>query len=158
MQYFEQSKKLAESIKSLSSRIKNIDDSAYPKKFFILFFILGIHILLSFYFKDFAWLGAAGALISIAALLAIAYEAFLVDIDDDIKNIYLNEKPEYLTLFSGRFFAPNESNDIDIAIQERRRKFIKKYRNVKYYLLLSISGTIIWAYAGFLNFIFEECL
>ncbi|AQT60750.1 hypothetical protein [Cellvibrio sp. PSBB023] len=155
MQEFEQSKKLAESIQKLSSCIKKIDATEYSKKYLTLFFIIGIHIFLSCYFKDFAWLGSAGALISIAALLAISYEAFLVDLDDDIKNLYLNERPEYLTHYSSRFWAPTENEGIDIAIKERRKKFIRKYKNIKYYLFLSISGTIVWAYAGFLNFIFK---
>lgn len=124
----------------------------------LLFFLLVIHLALSLWLKDFTWLASSGALLSILGVLIIFTESFFLNLDHDIKDVYLEGEPEELKThgnFWGEHVAPEE---VQNELRKRRTEFITKYQNISYYLIVTVVGTLVWAYAGFLNkLIFTNC-
>ena len=67
-------------------------------------------------------------------------------------NVYLNENPEHISTFgSGGMSELIPESDTRPVLEERRKQFNIKYKNITLYLLMSVVGTVLWSYAGFLN-------
>jgi hypothetical protein len=67
-------------------------------------------------------------------------------------NIYVNGYQDEIDTFGNDGMSCQIPKDkIDSELEARRKKFNIKYKNISLYLKLSVFGTLIWAYAGFIN-------
>lgn len=149
---------ISQSTKRIQCVLHAISRSSRTTKNTSVVLLLLIHLVLSLWLKDFTWLASSGALLSILGVLVIFTESFFLNLDHDIKNVYLEGEPEELKThgnFWGEYVAPE---DVQNKLNIRRTEFITKYHNISYYLIVTVLGTLLWAYAGFLNkLIFPSC-
>lgn len=119
-----------------------------------VFALFILHIFLSVYLADFTWFGAFGALLSIFGLLvSLSYALPLEDIDP--KDLTPTEEGEHYVL-GGLPLAEvvSETKTIDTIKQSNIKRVHKNYENISTYIIFTVAGTLIWAYAGFLNTFF----
>lgn len=110
-----------------------------------------LHIFLSVYLTDFTWFAAFGALLSIFGLLAsFSYALPLEDIDP--KDLAPTEEGEqYVVDGSPLGELVTDKENIDSIKQSNIDRVLRKYENISTYIIFTVVGTLIWAYAGFLN-------
>lgn len=120
-----------------------------------VFTVFLVHLYLALSSKDFTWVSSFGALLSIFAILIISSESLFSNLDTDILNIYPNKNPKHIDTFGadGSSYAIGESSN-ESELEGRRKEFNIKYKNIGLYLWMTIIGTLIWAYSGFLNEVF----
>lgn len=115
-----------------------------------------IHIFLSIYLADFTWFAAFGALLSIFGLLAsFSYALPLEEVDP--KDLEPTEDGDQYV--SGGFpmgEVITDKESIDRIKQSNIDGVLGKYENISTYIVFTVLGTLIWAYAGFLNVIFTS--
>ena len=149
--------------KTLSSRwvtfIKSLHSLSGTSRyilFSVIFITLSSHIALSLYFKDFTWLAAFGALLSIFGILtSFSYSFPLIKVNPRD----LQETNEDDTYTRGGFNFGEVIDDketIERIKQANIDSALKKYENISLYILLTVTGTVTWAYAGFLNLLFYK--
>ncbi|EAS40757.1 hypothetical protein C9J48_10920 [Photobacterium profundum] len=121
--------------------------------FITISLIFSLHMILSVWFKDFTWLAAFGALLSIFGLLtSFSYSFPLVkvnprDLDETQKGeIYFRGGSALAEIIEGK-------KEIDKIKESNINSALEKYRNISLYFILTVLGTLIWAYAGFLNLV-----
>ncbi len=118
-----------------------------------IFFV--IHLYVALQLKDFSWVASFGALLSVSAILLAVSELLFAEFEVEIKNIYLNEAPKHISTFgSGGFSSAIVEAEIELDHENRRKAFNAKYKNIYYFLGMSVIGALIWAYTGFLNKVF----
>ncbi|MBR9886430.1 MAG: hypothetical protein GYB20_01835 [Oceanospirillales bacterium] len=118
--------------------------------------LLSVHIFLSLYLTDFTWLAAFGALLSIFGLLAsFSYAIPIQDIDP--KDLEPTEGGDHYAQ-GGAPMAElvTDKESIDRIKQTNIESVHSKYENISMYIIFTVLGTLIWAYAGFLNVFFEN--
>lgn len=121
-----------------------------------IFALFILHIFLSISLADFTWFAAFGALLSIFGLLAsFSYALPLEDIDP--KDLAATEEGEYYIEGGSPLgeLVTNKEN-IDNIKQSNINRVLKKYENITKYIIFTVVGTLIWAYAGFLNAFFSS--
>ena len=119
-----------------------------------VFALLILHIFLSVYLTDFTWFAAFGALLSIFGLLAsFSYALPLEDIDP--KDLAPTEEGDQYVVGGSPFGElVTDKENIDSIKQANIGRVLKKYENIFTYIIFTVFGTLIWAYAGFLNAFF----
>jgi len=108
------------------------------------------------YLQDFTWLAAFGALLSIFGLLAsFSYSLPLEDIDT--KDLEPTQEGEHY-IFGGSPMAEviTDKNSIEHIKKANINRVLKKYENISTYIIFTVLGTLIWAYAGFFNAFFSS--
>ncbi|NWO03856.1 hypothetical protein DFO83_104221 [Idiomarina loihiensis] len=145
---------VAASADRLNGFLKRVENSPLWKKVIFVALLLLMHLAISLYSKDFGWLSAGGGLITILGLLAIFSEAYFSSLDTDKMKVYLEGTPEIVRDFGSFWGEYTPDSEKAAKLNERRSQFIERYRNVWFYLLVTILGTLIWAYSSFLNSVF----
>lgn len=130
-----------------------------------LFLLFSIHAVLTFLNKDFTWLAAFGGLLTVLGLLLIFHYSLPENepLEYEPKNPlqYTDGRPSvtYENSFFAKSITDSEAERINQEYHENAKKYAqyvaKKRINLMSYLALTISGTLIWAYVGFLNFLFK---
>lgn len=117
-----------------------------------LLLLLASQIALSVYVCDFTWLASFGGLLTVLGLLLIFSQSFLSEYESEAESLHIESFPEHL-LVGGVAFGDlvTSKAEIEKILDERRKNFEGKYSNISQYLFLTVGGTILWAYAGFLN-------
>lgn len=118
--------------------------------------LFAIHIVLSFYLTDFTWFAAFGALLSIFGLLASFSYALPIE-DIDPKDLEPTQDGEHYIL-GGSPMAEVITDKVSIENikSSNVNSVLKKYENISTYIIFTVLGTLIWAYAGFLNVVFAS--
>ncbi|HTF94726.1 MAG TPA: hypothetical protein VL995_01215 [Cellvibrio sp.] len=149
------SEDVARKIIMLGKLLKSFSEVSKVKINLFLILAFSLHVLLSFIVKDFAWLASFGALLGVIAILLIASQSFLADYETEIYHLHLEKTPNEMVVGGFNFGSHvKDESKIKEILEKRKIEFSKKYKNVIYYLVLTIIGTLIWAYAGFLNKLF----
>ena len=146
---------IAHAVIKLGKALKLFSEVRKIKINLFLIVIFSLHVFLSLLSKDFSWLASYGALLGVVGMLLIASQSFLADYEREIHQLHLESTPTEMIV--GGFNFGNRVKDaskIKDILESRKIEFSKKYRNVIYYLTLTIAGTVIWAYAGLLNKVF----
>ncbi len=120
----------------------------------IVIFLFAVHIILSFYLKDFTWLAAFGALLTVFGLLSsFSYALPLEEINKkDLKPTIEGE--HYLIGRAPMAGVITDKKSIDKIKQSNINSVLKKYENISTYIIFTVLGTLIWAYSSFLNALF----
>lgn len=50
-----------------------------------------------------------------------------------------------------------DTESIDRIKQSNIDGVLRKFENISTYIIFTVLGTLIWAYAGFLNVVFTSC-
>ena len=120
-----------------------------------LILLLIVHLLLSFCLRDFAWLAAFGALLTVCGLLSSFSFALPVEDIDQRDLEETKEGDHYVHGGAPLGAAITDKETIDKIKQSNINDIMKKYESMFTYVLFVIVGTVIWAYAGFLNVFFK---
>jgi len=113
-------------------------------------------IALSLYVRDFTWLASFGGLLTVLGLLLIFSQSFLSEYESEAESLHIESSPEHLVVGGVAFGELVISKaEIEKILDERRKNFEEKYSNISQYLFLTVGGTLLWAYAGFLNKLFQ---
>jgi len=121
----------------------------------VLFMFL-LHLSLSIYDRDFTWLASFGALLSIfGMLMSISYSFPLSDINE--KDLEVTKEDD-IYVDGGMTFGWEETDPQKITEikKDKLNAVLNRYKNITLYFVFTILGTLIWAYAGFLNKLFSE--
>lgn len=119
-----------------------------------VFALFILHIFLSVYLADFTWFAAFGALLSIFGLLASFSYALPLEYIDP-KDLAPTEEGERYVVGGSPFGElVIDKENIDSIKQSNINRVLKKYENISTYIIFTVVGTLIWAYAGFLNAFF----
>lgn len=150
----EKARSAAASADRLNAFLRVVENSALWAKISSVVGLLLLHLAVSIYANDFGWLSAGGGLITIFGLLAIFSEAYFSSLDTDKMRVYLDGTPETVMDFGdfwGDYTPDDEKTD---RLNEPRSQLIERYGNIWFYLLVTVLGTIVWAYSSFLNSVF----
>jgi hypothetical protein len=124
--------------------------------YIVIALIFIFHIVLSFCNKDFTWLAAFGALLSVFGLLmSFSYSFPLEEINEGDLNP-TKEGDHYVD--GGMEFGEliTSTEEIDKIKNSKVSGILKNYENISIYFIFTVSGTLLWAYAGFLNNVFFQ--
>jgi hypothetical protein len=135
-----------------------------PLKLLFLLTLFSIHILLTWLCRDFTWLAAFGGLLTVLGVLLIFHYSLPENESREYKpkETVRKEDGEYV-LEPERGFASYIPEEVaKQLIQEQKQQAIdhanyinEKRKHLASYLIFTIAGTLLWAYAGFLNYIFK---
>lgn len=134
------------------------------KSSFLLLFLI-IHTYLSFQFKDFTWLSAYGGLVTIfGAILIFNYSFTGAGGSPPKPTVTVRmQGGRYIVLEkTGSWSLPVQNTDKMNALFENQAKKFEEYakyiserkEHTSLSFFLTLSGTLVWAYAGFLNHVF----
>ena len=137
--------------------VKNLHALSGKSKAYVFIsiaFLALFHLYLSVHCKDFNWFAAFGGLLSLFGLLvSLSYAVPL----EEINPIDLEPTKDGDTYVEGGSSWGNLITDTK-EIEEIKNKnvsaVLKNYENISLYIIFSATGTVIWAYSGFLNKIF----
>lgn len=135
--------------------LHTLSQESKVKLFSVIAILFAIHLVLSCTLRDFTWLAAFGALLSIFGLLtSFSYSFPLEKINE--KDLTPTEKDEHYTA-GGVEFSEVVTNEeiINKCKQSKIDSLFERYKNISLYFIFTLCGTILWAYAGFLNFLFR---
>lgn len=131
---------------------KSISLISKAKLNFTLILLFLSQVTLSLYVRDFTWLASFGGLLTILGLLLIFFQSFLSEYESEVEDLYIDSSPDGLLLGGAELGdLVTDKDRIDKTLCVRRKNFEQKYRNISQYLFLTVVGTFLWAYAGFLN-------
>ncbi len=115
-----------------------------------LFVFFSISVLISLCNKDFTWLSAFGGVMTIfGVLLTVSHS--VPKTDDDIKKFIELKFPESRDGIFPELATKAQQSNIDSSREKEADRVLKSEARG---LLITIIGTLIWAYVGFLNLIF----
>jgi hypothetical protein len=118
--------------------------------YIVLFVFFSVSILISLCNKDFTWLSAFGGVMTIfGVLLTVSHS--VPKTDDDIKRFIELRFPESRDGIFPELVTEEQQSEID---NSREREATRVLKSEAIGLLITIIGTLIWAYVGFLNSIF----
>lgn len=123
------------------------------KKIFYFIGILGmLHIFLSVWLKDFAWLASYGGILAIFGLIvSFSYSFPIEDLKEEDKRISTDPNEQYIT---GGITLGCVIDGIEQRESLKDKKVAQnqsKYDNLGAFLLITISGAILSSYSGHLN-------
>lgn len=137
--------KIAKLTKSMSSVSK-------AKLYVVLFFLFLSQVALSLYLCDFTWLASFGGLLTVVGLLLIFSQSFLAEYESEAETLHADSLPEQIVVGGMQFGELVTSKaEIEKILDERKKIFVEKYSNISLYLFLTVFGTLLWAYGGFIN-------
>jgi hypothetical protein len=115
-----------------------------------LFVFFDISILIALCNKDFTWLSAFGGVMTIfGVLLTVSHS--VPKTDDDIKKLIELKFPESRDGINPEVVTEEQQNNIESCREKEANRVLK---SEAIGLLITIVGTLIWAYVGFLNLVF----
>ena len=146
--------------KILVAMIK-VSSISITKKLFIAIILLFVHLYLSCSYKDFVWLSAYGGLLTVLGVIMLFNFTFPHDIEKDLPprlkiektgNGYIehNDSSPFgweLSSSHAEKIIQQYNNDLDAY----KLRVIDKKDRILSSFIFTICGTLIWAYAGFLN-------
>lgn len=135
-------------------------------KALILLFLFAVHAILTWVKSDFTWLAAFGGLLTVFGVLLI----FHYSLPENEPKEYKPKNPvqvsdgEYSEIIEGSPFskaisqerAKELSEDFERRSSDHANYINEKRKHLASYLVLTIFGTLIWAYIGFLNVLFQK--
>lgn len=142
---------------SFINGLHSLSQASKVKLFSTITVLLVIHLALSFTLRDFTWLAAFGALLSIFGLFSSFSYSFPLE---EISPRDLAPTKEGDTYHLDGFNFGEVITDRDSIEKIKQSKIdsaLEKYKNISLYFILTVCGTITWAYAGFLNVLFPSC-
>ncbi|EIU7597851.1 hypothetical protein M5225_004363 [Vibrio vulnificus] len=116
--------------------------------------LLGIvHLGLSFYHKNFNWLGAFGALLTVYSLLLGFTHSVYPDFEKDSEDPVIKNGDYWVELPTVKGALADEVSEeyAKKKNSEHQEDVAKKYSSLVNIYYISILGTIIWAYSGFIK-------
>ena len=118
---------------------------------FSAFAIVTIHGWLSYYFSDFTWLASSGAILTIFGLVLILSYSLPITQESMLQYLKFTVPLEHEGMALAELVsdAQKEKNE-----SEREGKGEGILKDIRVYVTLTIFGTLLWAYAGYLNLIF----
>jgi membrane-bound ClpP family serine protease len=114
-------------------------------------FILAIaSVIISVFQKDLAWLSAFGGIMTIfGVLLTVSHS--VPKTDEEIQRFVETRFPESRDGMMANFEEQSQKLEVDTM---RKIEADRVLKSEAYGLLITIFGTLIWAYSGFLNSLF----
>jgi len=134
-------------------------------KMVLFFSLLFLHLALSLYHKDFTWLSSCGGLMTIFGIILIFHYSLP---ENEIREYKPKERVKQygdryqLEPDSGFATLIPEQLALELIAEERRcaqehaQYLGEKRRHLVVYLLLTIIGTFVWAYASYLNLVYAR--
>ncbi|MBO7928094.1 hypothetical protein J5X91_17815 [Pseudoalteromonas sp. K222D] len=116
--------------------------------------LLGIiHLALSFCNNNFNWLGAFGALLTVYSLLLGFTHSVYPDFEKDSEDPVLNKGHQWVELptVKGALADVVSEEYAKKTNSEHREAIANKYKSLVNIYYISILGTILWAYSGFIK-------
>lgn len=112
-----------------------------------------VHLALSFYCKDFNWLGAFGALLTVYSLLLGFTHSVYPDFEKDSENPVIKYGDSWMELPTVKgALADVVSEEYAKKKNTEHQEYVaNKYRALVNIYIVSVSGTILWAYSGFIK-------
>ncbi|BDF94057.1 hypothetical protein [Pseudoalteromonas sp. KAN5] len=112
-----------------------------------------VHLALSFYYKNFNWLGAFGALLTIYSLLLGFTHSVYPDFEKDSENPVIKSGDSWMELPTIKGARANlVSEEYAEKTNTEHQKFVaNKYKALVNIYIVSVSGTVLWAYSGFIK-------
>lgn len=112
-----------------------------------------LHLWLSFNNNNFNWLGAFGALLTVYSILLGFTHTVYPDFENDSKDPVTNDGQNWIELPTVKgtladIVSKEYAQKKNIAHQET---IAKKYKSLINMYYISIFGTILWAYSGFIK-------
>lgn len=148
--------KINKGVSILEKNLSKVSALKDRNKNLIILCLFLLHLALSIFTKDFTWLSAFGGLITTIGLLLVFFQTSLSDHQKEYDALYIDrDPPEHLVTGGMEFGSTTVGDKIPDKLKEIREHYVHKYQNLRYYFWLTVGGTLIWAYAGFFNFIFE---
>ncbi len=148
--------KINKGVSSLEKHLSKVSALRDRNKNLIISCLFILHLGLSIFNKDFTWLSAFGGLITTIGLLLVFFQTSLLDHKKDYDELHIEQEVTEQIVTGGMVFGEVSTKDeIPEKLKELRLHYSRKYQNLRYYFWLTVCGTLIWAYAGFFNFIFE---
>ena len=142
-------------VTNLSQNLSKIEGKSNLSKNLMVFFLLVLHLIISLCVKDFAWLAAFGGLLTTLSLLLIFSQNSLSDHKTDYSNLYIGREDKFICEGGASFGELVREDRKKQILDERKILYKSKYQNLNYYFWYTISGTLIWSYASFLNFLWD---
>lgn len=138
----------------------------FLSKTLFLLLLLSIHGVLTWVNRDFTWLAAFGGLLTVLGVLLIFHYSL-----PENESREFNPK-ETIKYRDGRYVLEPENGGFASIIPEEFAKQLieqqkqqatdhasyitEKRKRLASYLIFTVSGTLLWAYIGFLNFLFKS--
>lgn len=142
-------------VTKLSHILSKTESMSNFSKNLTIFLLFTLHLILSLCQKDFTWLAAFGGLLTTCSLLLIFSESSLSNHPAEYENLYLGREKAFTTEGGSPFGELVTEERREQILSQRKTSYNFKYQNLSYYFWCTISGTLIWAYAGFLNFLWK---
>jgi hypothetical protein len=142
-------------VTKLSHALSIIEGKSNLSKNLTVFILLDIHLILSFCLEDFTWLAAFGGLLTTLSLLLIFSQNSLSEHQSDYTDLYIGREQDFICdggVSFGDLVPESRKKQI---LNQRKETYKSKYQNLNYYFWYTVSGTLIWSYASFLNFIWK---
>ncbi|EGR1738185.1 hypothetical protein D5Q56_23640 [Vibrio parahaemolyticus] len=134
------------------------------RKLLLSFILLIVHLYLSWIHKDFVWLSAYGGLITVLGVIMLFNFTFPHDLEKDFppklniektKNGYIEHNDN--SPFGWELpnsYAEKMIEKYNEELEAYKLRFLNKKDRILSSFIFTIIGTLIWAYAGFLNILF----
>ncbi len=118
--------------------------------YLILIILFTASALISICYKDSTWLSAFGGVMTIFGLLLTVSHS-VPKTEDDIKRFIELRFPESRDGIHPELVSEEQQNKIDCTREQEANRVLKSEATG---LIITIIGTLVWAYVGFLNNIF----
>ena len=123
----------------------------FSKKLIILsasILLLLLHLYWSITKNDFNWLGAYGAILTVISLVVLFIRTNVPEMREELTDLVSINRCGHVQYGSEILLMDLE--DVARLNRDKKREIIKKYYPIIMAYLLSITGTLIWAYSGLL--------
>ncbi len=151
-------------VESVSKILALISSQTLVKKTIVICVLLLVHIYLTCVFKDFTWLSSFGGFVTVFGVIILFNYTLPYEESLDVPPVF----PVKINSF-GYTSIPINGESVELIKEDEGNRLIKKYnKELRLYLdalskkrervitsfLLTISGTLVWAYIGYLNLYF----
>jgi hypothetical protein len=124
-----------------------------PKYLFYLIGILGaLHVILSVWCKDFAWLASYGGMLAVFGLItSFSYSFPIEDLKDEDKKINIDPDQTYALGGAPLACLIKGTEQIEDLKDKKAAQYLKKYENMQKFIFITVCGAILSSYCGHLN-------
>ena len=147
----------------LSKKLSKISSISMKNKFIFILVLLISHLWLSYEFKDFTWLSSFGGFVTVFGVIILFNYTFPDEGSPDLPPRFPLRKTEhgYVEIIDGSLDWEVEDQtaqgmilEYNIKLDLYRDSLLSKRQRILSSFVSTIIGTLIWAYAGYLNLVF----